>query len=256
MAKKPIKPQSTEVANYDEELAAAAAQQTAVVKSQGRRRFTFPDGKLYFDGEEVENNNIDLIVIDCIYENQFYKGRYDPDDNTSPVCYAHSRNKDDLVPSDNSAEKQSDVCATCPNNEWESADTGRGKACKNVMQLACIPYDSEMDIEGAEVVTMKLSVTNVKHFEDFHYTICRDSKGKLVNNIFSVALNISTEADKKNRYKIVLSKVADIEKKDQMRVLKKLREFGDNGLVVDYQKPEEKETKKVDKSKFSKKKAK
>jgi len=83
------------------------------------------------DGQKVES--FTGIIIDISRANAFWHESFDTGGGGHiPDCFS----VDGLVPSHNSADKQSDDCATCPQNQFGSdRDGGRGKACKNMKRI-------------------------------------------------------------------------------------------------------------------------
>jgi hypothetical protein len=69
-----------------------------------------------------------------------------------------------MVPSGNSPDKQADDCASCPQNQWGSAATGQGKACKNGRVLAVLPPDADAD---TPLWTLAVSPTAIKGYDSF-----------------------------------------------------------------------------------------
>lgn len=139
---RPAKTQTTAVANWEEELAAqaqAAAKQEANVG--GGNFFSTRAGVLSVDGQALLNNEMAVLIVDGILENAYYAGKFDPDSPTSPVCFAFGRDEADMVPHlsvQQNGTAQHTACKGCRQNEFGTADTGRGKACKNTRRLALI----------------------------------------------------------------------------------------------------------------------
>lgn len=116
--------------------------------------FTMPDGTTH-------PGPMRAIVLDYRTVHQYYKGIYNPQDPKPPICFAVSKLADGIKPSDNCEEKQAEQCSKCTFNEWGSAATGRGKACKNSMRLAIVPENPDAD---TEVMTLNVSPTGLKSF--------------------------------------------------------------------------------------------
>lgn len=167
MSKKPdeevVAEQTTEIANYDEMLAAMAKRATAIEKPTTSNIGTRA-GILTYNGQPVPENKLNVIVIASTHANLYYEGDYDEKNPTNPVCYAYSEDGEDMVPHPKSSKPQHTDCASCPWNAWESDPKGgRGKACKNTRRLALIPADTTVeDLQTAEIATMQLPVTSVK----------------------------------------------------------------------------------------------
>lgn len=155
--------QTKELANYDEMLAAMAKKATAIEKPTTSNVGT-KAGILTLNGDPVgPDNKLSVIVIASTHANLYYEGKYDENNPTNPVCYAYSEDGENMAPHPKSSKPQHTDCATCQWNQWESAATGRGKACKNTRRLALIPADTTVeDLKTAEIATMQLPVTSVK----------------------------------------------------------------------------------------------
>ncbi len=121
------------------------------------KSFTLPDGT-------KTRESLQLVVVDFVSRNEYYEGAYNKDDITPPNCFAIHPEPRQLAPSDNSPDKQCDDCASCPMNQFGSAPTGAGKACKNTRVLAVMPPDADDD---TEIWTLKVSPTAIKAFDGF-----------------------------------------------------------------------------------------
>ena len=121
------------------------------------KSFTLPDGT-------KTRESLQLVVVDFVSRNEYYESAYNKDDITPPNCFAIHPEPKQLVPSDNSPDKQCDDCASCPMNQFGSAPTGAGKACKNTRVLAVMPPDADDD---TEIWTLKVSPTAIKAFDGF-----------------------------------------------------------------------------------------
>lgn len=91
---------------------------------------------------------LSVVIVDFVFANRYYAGRYNPKDIQPPACFATSESSSDLTPSPNSPSKQADTCAVCQQNVFGSDPGGSGKACKNTVLLAIVPPDgsSEMSV--------------------------------------------------------------------------------------------------------------
>lgn len=129
------------------------------------KQFKLPDGT-------ISAGPMRAIVLDWVSYNAHYDGAYDPNKPKPPTCFALG-DLETLTPSANAPNRQSDKCAGCPKNEWQSAATGRGKACKNQYRLAIIPENlGAPDVKG--MYTLTVSPTGMKAFEAFVRTASKD----------------------------------------------------------------------------------
>ena len=149
----------TEIQNQLKAQAAAINEKVApasgiTIQVSQSKEFKFPDGT---KGDEFE-----CVIVDFTSVNFFYEGEYDKDNITPPACFAVGNNPLQLVPSDNSPNKQNDTCKGCPMNEFGSA--GKGKACKNQRLLAVLPPDAT---EDTPIWLLKVSPTAIKAFDSY-----------------------------------------------------------------------------------------
>lgn len=100
------------------------------------------------DGEEtvLPTTYLDVVVIGSNprMSKTYYAKAWDPDDTGAPDC----KSLGGVAPDDDSADKQSDLCATCPHNAWGSKTGPQGqklKACADIKRLAVVSPD---DLEG------------------------------------------------------------------------------------------------------------
>lgn len=158
------------LALYDERLAQIAKNATQAVSKVGSAGnfISLKGGNLTYQSAAIPGNTMRVIIIDAICENQFYIGAFDPEGFASPACYAFGRDPGAMAPNpEHVASPINATCKGCPNNEWGSADVGRGKACKEVFRLAMITEAGMEDIEKAEVAFMKVPVTSAKHWAGY-----------------------------------------------------------------------------------------
>jgi hypothetical protein len=83
----------------------------------------------------IEDNYLDTIILDAApaVSRVFYAGAYKQGENVAPTCYS----ADGIVPNDDVKQKQSDKCATCPQNVKGSkiVDGQKHKACAYFRRL-------------------------------------------------------------------------------------------------------------------------
>lgn len=161
--------QTTAIAKWDEALAARAKKAVAAVKDVGTggQFISLKGGVMSYNDAPVDDNEMDVVIPSFVLENQFYTGKYNPNVQQAPVCYAFGDDEDSMVPHEKAPDPQAERCADCPNNQWGSdPEGGRGKACKNVARLALLPADAlEEGAEGvraAQEAYVKVPVTSMK----------------------------------------------------------------------------------------------
>jgi len=118
--------------------------------------FTLPDGQ--------SDNALNVIILDWRYVNAHYPGAYDPKSPQDPDCFAVGAEKPEsglLIPHESVPEPQAKDCKSCPKNEWGSAATGRGKACKNQIRLLVV---GASPTEDSVILTLYVSPSRLKKF--------------------------------------------------------------------------------------------
>lgn len=121
------------------------------------KTFTLPDGT-------SSPGPLAAIVLDWRTARVYYSKPFNAKEITAPDCWAQGSDVDGLAPPDSVKAKQNDVCAGCPKNEWGSAPTGKGKACKDTRKLAVVPAGAT---DETEPMTLLVSPTGVKHFDNY-----------------------------------------------------------------------------------------
>ena len=188
----------TAVAAWQAELNALTVQTAEVEKPSGNW-VSFKGGMLSIGGTPMKGNKVPCVVVHSIFENQWYKERYDPNNPSAPHCYAFAENDDDLKPHTDSAEPQAASCAECPKNVWGSdPGGGKGKACKNVRRIAMISQTDLEDVAKAEPAMAKLPVTSVKNWATYASQIANVLKLPPLG----VITEMSVEPDAKTQFQV------------------------------------------------------
>jgi hypothetical protein len=222
MARAPKK----EVMSWQDKMKQDAAKQAEMEKSTGGGKFfSMRAGTLKFDDVELPGNQLACVILHGIYENVFYEDKFDPDNKTPPTCFAFwdpesGQDVDDMAPheevdKEDCFSRQADTCAECPQNEWGSADKGKGKACSNRRRLAIIPagiykslgknkglelemFTEAEDFAKSDIAFMKLPVTSVKKYSAF----VREISEQLGRPTWAVFANI--EVTSHERYQVAV----------------------------------------------------
>lgn len=218
------KPQTTALANWDEELAKQAQVGAGLTTStEGGKFFSLKAGQLSYDDVPLPGNQMVAIVIAWCLENVYYGSEYDADNRTPPTCFAFcksSEDKDEMEPheavdKEDCFERQSPDCASCDNNQWGSAERGRGKACSNRRRLALLPagsyvplgkgkgYELEMFADEDHYAQVdpgyiKVPVMSGKGFDSYVRSLSEDLK----RPTHAVFTRIWAEPDPKSQFKL------------------------------------------------------
>jgi hypothetical protein len=214
---------TTALITWDEELAKQAQIAAAVEESTATGQFfSLRGGILSFNDAPLPNNEMAVVILDGLLENVYYEGAYNPENIQGPKCFAFAREEKTMAPHKiviDGGHAQNDGCASCPKNEWGSADTGRGKACRNTRRLALIPAGTFKDgqfeaftdasqFAAAGIAYMKLPVTSVKGYAAFVKQIASALK-RPPHAIFT---RVTVRPDPASQFKVnfeALSKVPD-----------------------------------------------
>lgn len=167
--------ESKAVANIEDEIKKQlAAQKTQLgalpsnkISTKGKQ-FTLPDGRT---GKEIS-----AIILDYTWLMVNYPGVYNANNPQQPNCFAIGRENPDsgeLKPHESSAEPQHDNCKECPKNQWKSAPSGNGKACKNQRRLVLLAHDAD---EKSEPMTLYVSPGGLKHFDAYVSRLAAEHK--------------------------------------------------------------------------------
>lgn len=209
---------TTAVATWDEELARQAELAAGMEASTSTGQFfSLRGGQLSWNDAPLPGNQMAVVILDAVLENVFYEGAYDPDTPQGPTCFAFGRDDKTMSPhpivveANNSQAGTSGLCAGCEMNEFGSADTGRGKACRNTRRLAMIPagsfdHNGKLDlIEDPDhyattaIGYMKLPVTSVKGYAAF----VKQVAGALRRPPHGIVARVKVVPDPSSQFKVV-----------------------------------------------------
>lgn len=121
------------------------------------KMFTLPDGT-------SSRGPLEAVILDYRTVHNYYKGTYNASSPEAPSCFAISKQVEGMKPSSNAAEPAHETCEGCVYNEWGSAPTGKGKACKNIRRLALVPANADKDTRP---MIIDVSPTALKFFDGF-----------------------------------------------------------------------------------------
>jgi hypothetical protein len=208
----------TALVPWEQAMKAAAVKQSSAEKifgGSGVGRIQITNGFMTIDGELVEGNCLDVVVLSSVHLNEYYSSVYDPRKPTVPDCYAYGDESEEdpeatMAPSDKVENRQAcdadgaDVggCEGCWANEMGSADTGRGKACKNVRRLLLATEDcleSAEALTGAEVRSLSVPVMSVRNWAKYVKDVLAE---ELERPYYGVVTTISVVPDPKSQFKI------------------------------------------------------
>lgn len=219
---------TTALARWDEELAKQAEVAAGMATAAGGQFFSVQGGVLQWKGSPLPGNQVAAVVVSHILENVYYADKFDPDNPSPPHCFAIGTKERELVPHEAAVEAGTALegpCMSCPNNEWGSAETGRGKACRNSRKLALLAagsfshqdklelIDDEGHFESAELGLLRLPVTSIQAFDSFVQKVHGSLKlnGKPMPPCGVVA-RIKVVADPKTQFKVTFDALSEVPK--------------------------------------------
>lgn len=137
--------------------------------TQTSNRISTKGGRLTYHDTQLRDNQMTVIILAALVENVYYERPFDPDNPSSPDCFAFSEDGEDMAPHEKAHEPQHETCKGCPHDEWGSADRGRGKKCKNQRRLAVLSCEEATPkmIEEGEIAMLEVSVTAVKGYSAY-----------------------------------------------------------------------------------------
>ena len=121
--------------------------------------FTLPGGE--------SNSSLSVVVLDWRYVLAHYPGAFNPNNPQDPDCFAvGSANPESgsLKPHENIAKPHAADCNSCPKNQWGSAATGKGKACKNQVRLMVVPPKFDANTQP---LTLYVSPTGLRNWNAY-----------------------------------------------------------------------------------------
>lgn len=198
------------LARWDEALAKLAKESAAQVAGLGGGQFfSIRAGTLSVNGSPIPNNEMAVVVLDHVLLNAHYGAEYDSENPMPPVCYAFGRDAATMAPHEAATKKASAQCKGCPNNEFGTAEKGKGKACKNTIRLACIPagtmsngrfeaFDDPEAFSSAQVAYLGLPPTSIGAWGAYVKSLA----GALKRPPFGVFTKVKVVPDPKSQVKV------------------------------------------------------
>ena len=124
------------------------------------KEFTLPDG-------QKSPGPLECIILDFAWFMVHYPGAFNSNNPQQPNCFAVGRENPEagnLKPHENVKKAQGTNCKDCDKNQWGSAPTGKGKACKNQRRLIIVPPDFD---ENTDPMSMYVSPGGLKNFDKY-----------------------------------------------------------------------------------------
>lgn len=222
MAAKKAANTGSSIVKWDEELAKEADIAASMEANTGGGKFiSVKSGVLTWNDAPIPGNKMPVIILDHIFENVLYTSEYDADSPSGPDCFAFGRDEKALEPHKvavDAGTAKEGPCSECPMNVFGSADTGRGKACRNTRRLGIIPAGSfgpgdkfklitELEYyEKSEVGFFKLPVTSVKGFAGY----VKQVAAALKRPPHGIVTRMTVVPDPKSQFKVVFEPMQNV----------------------------------------------
>jgi len=153
------------IANLQEQLRKELAELNKRVAPPTGHNISLKGGVFNLPDGSVNKGPMQAIILDWRIVNAYYTGPYDPQNPKPPKCWAISSTIEDMAPPESLGDdRQNNQCEGCPMNEFGSAPTGRGKACKNQRRLAIVPADAA---DESQPMTITVSPAGLSVFENY-----------------------------------------------------------------------------------------
>lgn len=195
---------------FDEELARQAQAYRAAEAASATGNFiSVRGGVMQWRGAPIADNKFDCLILASVFENDYYKEGFDPDNPTPPACYAFDLRQDGLKPHAEAEDPQGDanhLCAACWANGFGTGtdargQPSRGKACQNRRRLAIIPGGdlTEAGVKAAELAYFRVPVMSVSGYSNHVMQIADIFKLPP----FGVVTELSVVPDPKSQFRVL-----------------------------------------------------
>ena len=166
---------SKEVTNWKEDLA-RAAEKTAKDERPIASFISLRSGVMSYQDNPIPDNKLECVIVAHCHEKTLFTKPFDADNIEPPDCFSQAMESADLIPHENVPNPVCETCKACPKAVFGSAPVGKGPACKTYRKLVVMPISAlEKDIEDAEMATLRVSPTSVKHFSQYAAKIASSS---------------------------------------------------------------------------------
>ena len=175
--------------NYEEQLAKEASEIAKRIAAPTGDRIRFNANRAFITPDGMEGETLEVVIVDFVSSNLFYDGPFDRDNPQPPGCFAIGPEPPLLVPSPNSPNKQAETCSSCPNNQFGSALTGKGKACKNTRLLALMPASAIDSDDEAPIWIMSVPPTSLKAYDSYVHLLAAKHKTVPIGVVTEISLD-------------------------------------------------------------------
>jgi hypothetical protein len=231
----------TKIVPWKEKLQEKVKAQQEAEKGTGGQFISLKSGVMSYGGMPVAGNKCDVIVLESIHENAYYKDKYDAAVTTPPACYAFSIDGgESMAPHPEAEFPQSKTCKSCPHNKFGSADGGRGKgkACSNRRRIAVIPAsacNSADEIMAAPVAYLRPPPTSIRYWGAYVQNVL----AKTDMPVFASITNVALVPDPKTQIRLNFTHVATISDDELLEAI--YRRASAEATLIDFPYPKSQE---------------
>lgn len=172
-------------------------------------------GRLTLDGN-VETE-FEAVILGATHVNTYFEGKFDPSNIVPPTCWAIAADEAYLAPPDDWAGKQHPKCEGCLQNAFGSDDRGTGKACKNTVRLAMLPFDEGVDLSRGKGVRLSVSPTSSRNWTEYVDYVTET----LGRPVFSVITQVTISPHPKNQHELTFEAVGSYGDAKLLNIVKK-----------------------------------
>lgn len=242
-------------ANYDAMLAADAARMAGQEKVKSAAQgISLRGGILKLGDYVLPGNQMAAVIVDAVFENTWFATRFDPNVIAPPNCYALGRADNEMAPAmpdHKHFTPQSQSCTGCPQAEWGSSDTGRGKACSNKRRLGLLAagiytqqkgsrewdldlFDGQEHYAGADLMVLRLPVTSVRNFSEYVQSLAASHQ----RAPYAAFTRIYAEPDTRSQFQVHFELI-EMVPNHLLMTLRERSMKADTELMRGYEPPEE-----------------
>lgn len=125
------------------------------------------DKKFQFPDDTFVDTPLELVIVDFVYRNEYYKTAFNRKELVAPTCFAVSAEAVNIQPTPRSPEMQVEpgqLCRDCRWDKFGSSPQGDGKACKNTVYMAVLPDNATSE---SPMFVIKTSPTAIRPFNQY-----------------------------------------------------------------------------------------
>lgn len=157
----------------------------------GGNSISLRGGKFSHQGATL-GREIEVIILSFSHVKTYYGQAFDAENMTAPGCMAVSETGKDMVPVEDAPNKQAEACGSCPLNKFNTAEKGKGKACKDGRRLAVISTEVD-DLSEAEIALITVPPSSLKNFAGYERTLHNKLKVPSLGVITKISMDEDAE---------------------------------------------------------------